>query len=1244
MKNLSIFSASILLIPSISLSAPSGGQVSSGDAIINMSGLVTTINQNSQSANINWDSFNIKTNETVNFVQPNSHSSTLNQIHDANPSSILGAINSNGRVFLSNPNGFIFGANSAVNVGALFATTSKINNFSDDTAQLSSDGQGSILNQGTINTETGGYIGFFAPNIENTGSLNSPEGNITLSNANSGLLYLPNSAGIGFSIDSLESLNPIGIENTGLIKASGGQVLLSSAAIDTALRSAINNEGIIDVSAIHNDGGNISILSSVGSINQSGSVSADSIMNGNGGDIIMIAEENMIHSGNSSARGGDNSGRGGFVETSGFGNLKINSLVDTRALNGEWGKWLIDPPSLNIGDAGGTDITSADIINALSTNSSVEYLADSFINILGGINTGSATGTLILSAPILNIYSVITTDNLNLNSDTINFDEGNGCCPLTTGITTSGRPIFKNNTNLIISGSSIFTVLGTGTLSLNGANISGSGADDSLVLDTQNGKIDLQNMATTSDKRLNSLTINRVTKDTINANNENVTLSGDIFADNFTINNTTTTRDQNVNLVGDTAIESQNITFTNTNLIGSNSILDLVGTTSISLDSVDGIAALNTITPNLTLTGNISTQGDGINLSGGNISINKANGVLDITTRNTGNLIISSIINASTNDKGLTLFATDGAIEIDAISNIDDLTITNSSALTNLNGNIILGGDFIADTRNMKLADNLEITTGGNIDLRNTKLSTTNTETTTTLSAMAAGTTIKLGDITAGKLIVNSKALHLNGEVTTSKTIDNSLDLSNSGAILLEDNSVLNGNVFFGSIGNEITIDSLDASEFKSLEIQYDNNDLFLGQIGATNALDSFTLNGSGRLSIASTSIFSINTTGSEGISLLGNLTLDLVDALNIDTSTNGASGGDINLSGLNINGEFSINLNAGSGNISLATIGDTTAVSSLITLNSGNIELFGNINNLEGIFDFSNASSVILNENIIFGDSELYLASLLFGDTSINGNYDLTIFSSILTLGEIGENIALENLSINTLDQPININSDINTAGDIAITAGSIDVSSKIISTGGEIKLNSLTGITMSTETELSARDSNITLQVTEGDISIASLEALDSVNITAQAGNILNAINDYVANKSTSTNITAETINLNASGQIGASIDSPIIINAGKDGKLNLTAGDKIYIANLLNSATTSNTDVFDNSLLTASANADVMSQLKNGRTNPLQFNSIEISDPIWQLKQSNQDFKTTESSPRIYYSNKGWRLGNP
>jgi filamentous hemagglutinin family protein len=1237
MKNLSVFSASILLIPSISLSAPSGGQVSSGDANINVSGRVTTINQNSQNANINWNSFNVGANETVNFVQPNSHSSTLNQIYDANPSNILGAINANGRVFLSNPNGFIFGANSAVNVGALFATTSKITNFSDHTAQLSSDGQGSILNQGTINTETGGYIGFFAPNIENTGSLNSPEGNITLSNANSGLLYLPNSAGIGFSIDSLESLNPIGIENTGLIKASGGQVLLSSAAIDTALRSAINNKGIIDVSAIHNDGGNISILSSIGSINQSGSVSADSIMNGNGGDIIMIAEEDMIHSGNSSARGGDNSGRGGFVETSGFGNLKINSLVDTRALNGEWGSWLIDPANLDIGDAAGTDITSADIIVALSTNSSVEYLADSSINILGGIDTGAATGTLILSAPILNIDSDIIADSLNLNSATITLSLG-------ADITTAGEMIFKDNTNLSINGSSVFTVLDTGTLSLNGAIISGSGANDSLVLNTQNGKIDLRQMAMTSNGRLSSLTINRATKDTINANNENVTLSGDIFADNFTINNTTTTKDQNINLAGDTDITSQVITFTNTNLNGSNSILNLVGTSSIVLDSVDGIAALNTITPLLTLKGNISTQGDGINLSGGSISIDKINGVLDITTRNTGNLIISSIINSSTNDKGLTLFATDGAIEIDAVSNIDDLTITNSSTLTNLNGDISLGGDFIADTSAMKLADNLTISTVGNIDLKNTKLTTTNTETTTTLSATAMGTTIKLGDITTGKLIVNSSALHLNGAVTTSKTIENSLDLSNSGAILLEDNSVLNGNVFLGSIGNEITIDSLDASEFKSLEIQYDNNDLSLGQIGATNALESFTLNGSGRLSIASTSIFSINTTGSEGIRLLGDLTLDLVEALNIDTSTNGASGGDINLSGLNINGEFSINLNAGSGNISLATIGDTAAVSSLMTLNTGNIELFGNINNLEGIFDFSNASSVILNENIIFGDSELYLASLLFGDASINGNYDLTIFSSILTLGEIGQNIALENLSINTLDQPININNDINTARDIAINAGSIDVSSKIISTGGEIKLNSLTGITMSTETELSATDSDITLQAAEGDISIASLEALDNVTITAQAGNILNAINDYISNKSTSTNITAGTINLNASGQIGMSVDSPIVINAGKDGKLNLTAGDKIYIANLLNSATTSNTDVFDNSLLTASANADIMSQLKKETSNTLKFNSFEISDPIWQLKQSDQDFKTTNSSPRIYYSNQGWRLGNP
>ena len=60
----------------IANAAPSGGVVTSGNATINQNGNVTIINQSSQKASINWNDFSIKSNETVNFNQPNVNSIT----------------------------------------------------------------------------------------------------------------------------------------------------------------------------------------------------------------------------------------------------------------------------------------------------------------------------------------------------------------------------------------------------------------------------------------------------------------------------------------------------------------------------------------------------------------------------------------------------------------------------------------------------------------------------------------------------------------------------------------------------------------------------------------------------------------------------------------------------------------------------------------------------------------------------------------------------------------------------------------------------------------------------------------------------------------------------------------------------------------------------------------------------------------------------------------------------------------
>jgi len=58
-------------------SLPTGGSVASGAATIATTGKTMTINQSTQSAIVNWNSFSIGQSYTVNIVQPNSASTMI---------------------------------------------------------------------------------------------------------------------------------------------------------------------------------------------------------------------------------------------------------------------------------------------------------------------------------------------------------------------------------------------------------------------------------------------------------------------------------------------------------------------------------------------------------------------------------------------------------------------------------------------------------------------------------------------------------------------------------------------------------------------------------------------------------------------------------------------------------------------------------------------------------------------------------------------------------------------------------------------------------------------------------------------------------------------------------------------------------------------------------------------------------------------------------------------------------------
>ncbi|WP_291351517.1 filamentous hemagglutinin N-terminal domain-containing protein [Acidovorax sp. 16-64-162] len=132
---------------------PVGGVVSAGSATIGGAPGNMTITQTTPNVAINWQSFGVRAGESVQFVQPGSSSVALNRVIGSDPSNILGSLTANGKVFLVNPNGILFGAGASVNVGGLVASTLAISDadFMANNYKFSGAGAGSVLNQGTIN-------------------------------------------------------------------------------------------------------------------------------------------------------------------------------------------------------------------------------------------------------------------------------------------------------------------------------------------------------------------------------------------------------------------------------------------------------------------------------------------------------------------------------------------------------------------------------------------------------------------------------------------------------------------------------------------------------------------------------------------------------------------------------------------------------------------------------------------------------------------------------------------------------------------------------------------------------------------------------------------------------------------------------------------------------------------------------------------------------------------------------------
>ncbi|MEP9360095.1 YDG domain-containing protein [Sphingomonas sp. KR3-1] len=393
-----VLASSILAGPAWAQSLPSGGQVVSGSATITQDGNALTIDQKSDKLIANWQSFSIDTGKTVTFNQPTVNSVALNRVIGQDPSKILGALNANGKVFLVNPNGIVIGKEGAVQTGGFVASTLAIKDadFLAGNYRFTGTG-GTIENQGSLK---GAVVALIAPSVRNNGAITGD----TAMAAGSDVL-------LDFDGDGLLSVEVKGatlatlVENKGLIAAKGGLVVLTAKGASDAMKSVVNNSGMIEAQTIGSKGGRIYLLGDManGAVEVSGTLDA-------------------------SAPGG---GDGGFVETSAAKvHIADGARITTAAPQGRTGTLLIDPHDYRVagfGDneditgtgltalllsnnvtiessagaaSGGGDITLADDVNAyvntLTLTAARDILIKAELNLLGTstlvMNTGTANG------------------------------------------------------------------------------------------------------------------------------------------------------------------------------------------------------------------------------------------------------------------------------------------------------------------------------------------------------------------------------------------------------------------------------------------------------------------------------------------------------------------------------------------------------------------------------------------------------------------------------------------------------------------------------------------------------------------------------------------------------------------------------------------------------------------------------------------------------------------------------------
>jgi filamentous hemagglutinin family protein len=519
------------------------------------------------------------------------------------------------------------------------------NNFIFTTSQPAS-----ILNAAHLSVGDRQSLSLIGGTTINTGNLTAPGGQITIAAIPGENLVRINQSGMLLSLDVLPpdlaegNINPVTLPElltggnvsnaTNVTVNADGTVSLtgSQVRIPTETGTTIVS-GEVSVTTNHGVGGSVTIAGDkVGvmgaQLDASGTmgggdiriggdyqgnglsptasrtlVSDDSIIradasSGNGGRVIVWADDLTGFYGQISAQGGDSGGNGGFVEVSGKDNLIFDGTVDVSASHGQWGTLLLDPTNITISNDADSP---SDVGDALPDILSDEFAGEDIT--INFATLESLEGNIILEAT----NNITIADGISLefdSADAITFtadtdSDGAGAFSMdpTQSITASG-------TDVTISGASM--TVGTIDTSANGNNNPGG----NITLTASGGDLTAGELNSSATGSQTGGTIKLSTTD------GNITLGSDI--NTVDIDSTTTGQGIGGDIIlevnGDGSIDSTNATLNSSTKNGE------AGTIELSIAGNGNIAV-----------GDLNAGATSANGITGDINIDAANGLVDVT-------------------------------------------------------------------------------------------------------------------------------------------------------------------------------------------------------------------------------------------------------------------------------------------------------------------------------------------------------------------------------------------------------------------------------------------------------------------------------------------------------------------------------------------------------------------------------------------------------------------------------------